>query len=93
MSFDSGDFVIYYQNDIPIHALVVQKCISFNYNKYTADAYIISPGEGIFKYIRIKGEELKPVKLTIDQKLMILTSFGKIWFCNNRKLFKKALQK
>ena len=38
-------------------------------------------------------KKLKPVKLTIDQKLMILTSFGKIWFCNNRKLFKKALQK
>uniref|UniRef100_A0A6C0C4Y5 Uncharacterized protein n=1 Tax=viral metagenome TaxID=1070528 RepID=A0A6C0C4Y5_9ZZZZ len=93
MSFDSGDFVVYYQNDIPIHALVVQKWTSFNYNKYTPDAYIISPVEGIFKYIRIKGDDLKLVKLNTDQKLMILTSLGKNWFCNNRKLFKKALQK
>lgn len=93
MSFQAGDFVMYHQDDIPMHALVVQKFISYHYNKYTPDAYIISPVEGLYHYIRINGTKLKLVKLTMDQKLFILRSFGKSWFCNNKELFKKAMTK
>ena len=93
MTFESGDFVVYYQNDIPMHALVVQQFQTYHYNKYKLDTYIVSPCEGLFKYIRIKGEDLTLVKLSTEQKLFILTSFGKSWFCNNKQLFTKAMQK
>ena len=91
MSFQAGNFVVYYQNDIPIHALVIQKFISYQYNKYAPDAYIICPVEGLYNYIRINENKLKLVKLTVEQKFFILKSFGKSWFCNNKELFKKAL--
>lgn len=91
MSFQAGNFVMYFQDDIPIHALVIQKFISYHYNKYAPNAYIICPVEESYKYIRINETKLTLVKLTVDQKLFILTSFGKNWFCNNKKLFKKAL--
>ena len=91
MVFESGDFVVYYDNNVPIHAIVIQQYKLYNYNKYIQDTYIISPCGESYQYVKINESQLHYVKLTIDQKLFILKSLGKKWFTNNKKLFQKAL--
>jgi hypothetical protein len=90
-TFKSGDFVVYYHNDIPIHALVVQKYNTYRFQKYKPNSYIIYPADEYDGYIRLEENKLKLVKLSIDQKFCILTSFGETWFHHNKKLFQKSI--
>ena len=91
MVFESGDFVVYYDHNVPIHAIVIQQYKLNNYNKYIQDTYIISPCGESYLYVKVNESQLYSAKLTMDQKLYILNSLGKKWFMDNKKLFQKAL--
>lgn len=91
MTFQSGDWVVFKFKDIKYHGLVVKKYKSHGKNYTDKDIYIVCPAELNGLYYRIKQDELRSVKLSVDQRLSVLRSFGQLWWSNNKSLFQVAL--
>jgi hypothetical protein len=84
MDFIPGDFVSYYYNDIPYHAIVKM-------NDFINKECLVCPAEYCGCYIRIKSDKLTLVKLSIEKKLYILGQFDDYWIKENKRLFAKIL--
>jgi len=91
MTFQSGDWVVFQYKKITYHGLVIKKYKSQSKNYIDKDVYIVCPAELNGLYYRIKQDELQPVKLSVEQRLTVLRSFGKSWWSNNKPLFQVAL--
>ena len=83
MDFIPGDFVSYYYNDIPYHAIVMM-------NDFVKEECLVCTSE-YSGYVRIKSDKLTLVKLSIEKKLYILGQFDDNWVKKNKRLFVKIL--
>tara|TARA_B110000003_G_C16429969_1_gene449694 strand:+ start:243 stop:533 length:291 start_codon:yes stop_codon:yes gene_type:complete len=83
MDFIPGDFVSYYYNDIPYHAIVKM-------NDFINKECLVCTSE-YSGYVRIKSDKLTLVKLSIEKKLYILGQFDDCWVKENKRLFTKIL--
>ena len=91
MTFQSGDWIVFNWKDISYHGLIIKKYKSQGKNYIDKNIYIVCPAEFNGLYYRIKQDELKSVKLSVEQRLSVLRSFGEYWWSNNKSLFQVAL--